>query len=469
MNPFNHKSLSLAARVMLFVGASIGLSLFIIGNLVLDAVEHHFAEQDAGELAEVNKAVVNVLRAHYNNPSQLRKALSSAVSGHHGVYYQVHDQQGSMVFESAGSNLSVLKNSLHQVSEINASDLRVWHEDNKNFRGVLTHNSIAGQNYLVLTAIDIDFHLQFLHEFRLDLWSMMILAWLMTLLAAWYGVHKAHEPIRRLSNKMGDIQADRLDMRIAPSVVPSELKDLVSSFNHMISRLEESFNQLSHFSADIAHELRTPLTNLIIQTQVGLGKSRTLEEYRELLYSNLEEQERLAKMINDMLWLAKRDHGLIKLEQTPLDLSDEVSKLFGFFEALAEDKNIVLSLEGQVQQIQGDKAMLRRAISNLLSNAIRYTKSGGSVLVRLKNFSDNEVSLTVENPGPEIPVEHLPYLFDRFYRANPSRSRQGEGAGLGLAIARSIIDAHGGRVEVTSKSDKTAFIIYLPTTIKAIQ
>lgn len=268
---------------------------------------------------------------------------------------------------------------------------------------------------------------------------------------------------------MGDIQADRLDMRIAPSVVPSELKDLVSSFNHMISRLEESFNQLSHFSADIAHELRTPLTNLIIQTQVGLGKSRTLEEYRELLYSNLEEQERLAKMINDMLWLAKRDHGLIKLEQTPLDLSDEVSKLFGFFEALAEDKNIVLSLEGQVQQIQGDKAMLRRAISNLLSNAIRYTKSGGSVLVRLKNFSDNEVSLTVENPGPEIPVEHLPYLFDRFYRANPSRSRQGEGAGLGLAIARSIIDAHGGRVEVTSKSDKTAFIIYLPTTIKAIQ
>jgi two-component system heavy metal sensor histidine kinase CusS len=236
----------------------------------------------------------------------------------------------------------------------------------------------------------------------------------------------------------------------------------------MIGRLEDSFNQLSHFSADIAHELRTPLTNLITQTQVGLGKSRTLEEYRELLYSNLEEQERLAKMINDMLWLAKSDHGLIKLEQTPLDLSDEVRELFGFFEALAEDKKIALTKEGHAHLILGDKAMLRRAISNLLSNAIRFTKSGETVLVRLDNPSDHEVSLTVENPGSAIPAEHLPNLFDRFYRVDPSRARQSEGAGLGLAIVRSIIEAHSGRLEVTSKSDKTAFIIYLPTTIKDI-
>mgnify|MGYP003724810977 FL=1 len=182
----------------------------------------------------------------------------------------------------------------------------------------------------------------------------------------------------------------------------------------------------------------------------------------------MEEQERLAKMINDMLWLAKSDHGLIKLEQTPLDLSDEVRELFGFFEALAEDKKIALTKEGHAHLILGDKAMLRRAISNLLSNAIRFTKSGETVLVRLDNPSDHEVSLTVENPGSAIPAEHLPNLFDRFYRVDPSRARQSEGAGLGLAIVRSIIEAHSGRLEVTSKRDKTAFIIYLPTTIKDI-
>ena len=173
-------------------------------------------------------------------------------------------------------------------------------------------------------------------------------------------------------------------------------------------------------------------------------------------------------MINDMLWLAKRDHGLIKLEQTPLNLSDEVRELFGFFEALAEDKKIALILEGQAELILGDKAMLRRAISNLLSNAIRYTKSGETVLVRLDNPSDHEVSLTVENPGNTIPAEHLPNLFDRFYRADPSRSRQSEGAGLGLAIVRSIIEAHSGRVEVTSKNDKTSFTVYLPTINKSL-
>ena len=468
MKPYNQKPLSLAARVMCFVGASVGLSLLLIGNLVLNVVERHFAEQDAEEVAVINKAVIDVLRNNNDSNLQLSKALFGAVSGHHGVYYQVRNQQGKVVFESAGANLSVVKDSLRQVTEISAGDLQVWHADDKTFRGVLTHNTIGGHNYLVITAIDIGFHLQFLHKFRLTLWLIMVLTWAVTLLAAWYGVHKAHAPIRRLSNKMGDIQADRLDMRLAPSFVPSELQDLVSSFNHMIGRLEDSFNQLSHFSADIAHELRTPLTNLITQTQVGLGKSRTLEEYRELLYSNLEEQERLAKMINDMLWLAKSDHGLIKLEQTPLDLSDEVRELFGFFEALAEDKKIALTKEGHAHLILGDKAMLRRAISNLLSNAIRFTKSGETVLVRLDNPSDHEVSLTVENPGSAIPAEHLPNLFDRFYRVDPSRARQSEGAGLGLAIVRSIIEAHSGRLEVTSKSDKTAFIIYLPTTIKDI-
>jgi two-component system heavy metal sensor histidine kinase CusS len=169
-------------------------------------------------------------------------------------------------------------------------------------------------------------------------------------------------------------------------------------------------------------------------------------------------------MVNDMLWLAKSDHGLLKPLQTPLDLAREVHALFDFFEALAEEKRISLTLEGQAPTILGDRAMLRQAISNLLSNAIRYTPSGQTVLVRLVRLSDRRVSLSVLNPGPEIPSEHLPNIFDRFYRADPSRTRQSEGAGLGLAIVRSIVEVHGGQAEAASSPTRTTFTLYFPAT-----
>ena len=461
----DRQPLSLAARVMVFVGLAIGLSLILIGSLLLNTVERHFAEQDAGELAVMTEAVVKALRNGGDDPARRREALSNAISGHHGVYFQVRDGQGEVLYGTPGADLSHAANILTPpVTEIHAGNLKTWQENNKIFRGVLTQNDIMGMSYSVITAIDMGFHLQFLREFRQSLWVIMSLAGALTLLAAWYGVHQAHAPLHGLSDRMGDIQADRLHVRLDPSSVPSELQGLVTAFNHMIGRLEESFTRLSHFSADIAHELRTPLTNLITQSQVGLGKARTSEEYRELLYSNLEEQERLAKMVNDMLWLAKSDHGLLKPAQEPLNLVIEVNELFDFFEALAEERQIRLALEGQVPTIQGDRAMLRRAVSNLLSNAIRHTPSGEKVLVQLARPSDQEVSLSIQNPGPEIPAEHLSNIFDRFYRVDPSRTRQSEGAGLGLAIVRSIVEAHGGRVKAASTRSKTTFTLFFPDT-----
>lgn len=261
---------------------------------------------------------------------------------------------------------------------------------------------------------------------------------------------------------MRAVQADRLHLRLESEEVPAELKTLVDSFNRMISRLEDSFDRLSHFSADIAHELRTPLTNLITQTQVSLGRSRSLEEYRELLYSNLEEQERLSKMVNDMLWLAQNEQGLLKPVWEPLDLKREVGAVFEFFEALSEEKQIRLTVEGPPSTLVGDQAMLRRALSNLISNAIRYTPVEEEIRVRVGSRGDQSVLLSVENPGPDIPADHLPRLFDRFYRVDPSRQREREGAGLGLAIVKSIIDAHEGNIEVTSERGVTRFSIRFP-------
>lgn len=456
------RPLSLTTRVMTFIALAIGLSLLVIGYLVDNAVEHHFAEQDADELVVMTKAVDGALREAGDDSARMDEVLSHAISGHHGVYFQVWDREKRLIYGPSGEAFAKPINTFAPVSSVQVGNVYHWQGDGKAYRGTITKTQVGGQEYYIVTAIDMEAHLQFLENFRRSLWLIMLLAGTVTLLAAWYGVHQGHAPLRGLSETMGEIQADRLHVRLDPDSVPGELQRLVTSFNDMIGRLEDSFVRLSHFSADIAHELRTPLTNIITQSQVILGKSRSLDEYRELHYSNLEELERLAKMVNDMLWLAQSEHGLLKPVWESLDMTREVRELFDFFEALEEEKHIRLMLEGQAPIIKGDRAMLRRAVSNLLSNAIRHSPEGESVKVRLDVSDEGQVLLSVQNTGPEIPAEHLPRIFDRFYRVDPSRQRQSEGAGLGLAIVKSIIEAHGGAIEVSSGSRGTSFIVKLP-------
>lgn len=197
------------------------------------------------------------------------------------------------------------------------------------------------------------------------------------------------------------------------------------------------------------------------QTQVALSNARSIEEYRETLYSNLEEYERIAQMIGDMLFLAKAENGLYKPSLANVNLVLEIQALFDYFEAWAEERGVLLALEGAAA-VPGDRLMLRRALSNLLSNAIRHTPSGQTVVVRLAETGDDAVEIVVENPGTDIPPEHLPRLFDRFYRWDSSRQRKDDGVGLGLAIVKSIVDAHGGSISVVSAEGRTRFKITLP-------
>jgi len=221
-----------------------------------------------------------------------------------------------------------------------------------------------------------------------------------------------------------------------------------------MARMEEAFNRLSDFSVDLAHELRTPISNLMMQTQVALSQPRTGAEYQETLASNVEEFERLSVMIADMLFIARAEQGLIVPRRQPVNLAVEVHHLIDFFDALADEKKVRLSLTGE-GIVSGDALMLRRAIANLLSNALRHTPVGGEVRITLApDERGGGTRLTVENTGTSIPPEHLPKLFDRFYRADPSRHQEGEGAGLGLSIARSIVRAHGG--DLTAHASPTA-------------
>ncbi len=186
-----------------------------------------------------------------------------------------------------------------------------------------------------------------------------------------------------------------------------------------------------------------------------------MEQYREVLYSNLEEYDRMAKMVGDMLFLAQADNQLLKPELVDIDLQSELRNLFDYFSAWAEEREVLLENTGEQVHVLGDRLMIRRALSNLLSNAVQHTPEGQSVTTTLQVNSGN-VRIRIQNPGPPIPEEHLNHIFERLYRLDASRQRSSEGAGLGLAITKSIIEAHGGKIRAFSTTEATTFEVQLP-------
>ncbi|SDA40405.1 two-component system, OmpR family, heavy metal sensor histidine kinase CusS [Pseudomonas sp. NFACC15-1] len=309
--------------------------------------------------------------------------------------------------------------------------------------------------------LDITHHQHFLQRMQRLIWLTVGLSALATALLGAWAARRALRPLRRMGAIAGNVSARSLNARLPEEQMPAELAELAHSINAMLGRLDDAFQRLSAFSADIAHELRTPLSNLLTHTQVTLTRERSLEDYREALHSNLEELQWMAQLVNDMLYLAKADHGLLALNREPLQLGEEVDVLLEFFAPLAEDAKVRLRREGD-GRIEGDRNMMRRALSNLLDNALRFTPVDGEVRVRMVDGTQG-VRVSVENSGEGIPTDSLPRLFDRFYRADPARQEgSSEHAGLGLAITRSIIRAHGGQIRCESADGWTRFLIELP-------
>jgi two-component system heavy metal sensor histidine kinase CusS len=270
-------------------------------------------------------------------------------------------------------------------------------------------------------------------------------------------------PLRTMREQAQVVTAQQLSHRLPVQHMPVELAELAQSLNDMLARLDEAFTRLSDFSSDIAHELRTPVSNLMTQTQVVLSRPRDVAEYRSVLESNAEELERMARMISDMLLLAKAENGLVVPARETVDLAREVRALFEYYEAVADEKNLQLSLRApSAVPVLADRLMLRRALGNLLSNAIRHANPDSCVRVTLAQAAE-ALTVTVENVGDTIAPEFLERIFDRFFRVDPAR-QHGDGTGLGLAIAKSIIVGHGGTILATSSGAVTKFTIKLPHT-----
>jgi len=273
---------------------------------------------------------------------------------------------------------------------------------------------------------------------------------------------------RRIAATAGRISASALNERLSLEDTPEEFLESTLAFNHMLDRLQDSFKRLSEFSSDLAHDLRTPINNLLGEAQVALSRPRDAAEYRAVLESAVEEYERLSRMIENMLFLARADNAQARVAPQWIDLREALGKILSYYDLLAEERGIRLALEvrsekGGRARAWADELMLNRAVGNLLSNALRHGARDCTVTVSAVARANGSADIEVANPGAGIAREHLPRIFDRFYRPCSAREGSSAGSGLGLAIVKSIAELHGGKVGVRSEPGaETAFTLSFP-------
>ena len=458
---------SLTLRLTLLFGTASTAVLVVLGYLVGMSVQAHFVEMDRDELlgkVELVRHTLGKIRTAQDLAS-LGGRMDDALIGHPHLGVRISTPDGDLLYASAEVAFPAEEFPLKLAEGLPTSpNIATWRHGSHAFRGTMKSVPTAYADLPranVAVAVSIDHHVAFLEAFIRSLWISIAAGALLTAVLGWVAARRGLSPVRQMTAVAGSISASRLHDRLRVESLPDELVDLATAFNGMLARLEDSFRRLSEFSSDLAHEFKTPLSNVMTQTEVALSRSRSADEYREVLYSSLEECDRLARTVSDMLFLAKADHGQVIPSVERIDLAKEVRELFDFYDAFVEERGVTLACAGE-GCVDGDRLMLRRALGNLLSNAIAHTAPGGRVAVHIESRPAGGVSIRVENPGEPIPAEHLPRLFDRFYRVDPARQRTSGGAGLGLAITKSIVTAHGGAISATSVGGLTSFEITLP-------
>jgi heavy metal sensor kinase len=282
-------------------------------------------------------------------------------------------------------------------------------------------------------------------------------------LASWWMAGRALHPINLLAESAKEIGISDLDCRLPIRGTKDEIDQLSITFNDMFARLSKAIMEMRQFTASISHELRTPLTALRGEAEVMLLKPHSEHEYRRVLASHLEEYDRLARMINILLTLARAETGDIQMKPESFDFAKLAQYLVEQLKSVASSKRVSLSIDSKESIIiKADHDWLETAILNLLDNAIKYTPEGGHVSVLVKNCTSEPI-LEIRDTGIGISADALPHIFERFYRADPSRNRGSEGVGLGLSLVQWIVEQHHGRIEVKSEPNKgSCFTVWLP-------
>jgi two-component system, OmpR family, heavy metal sensor histidine kinase CusS len=446
---------SIAAElVLLFTVAAAIVLACALGGFYWLVVRHAFAEDN-----DVLADKIRVLRTELREPDglkALREELKSPRAGEPAIYWvRILDSESNIQAETPRMSEVLPVNVFSAPSSV-PKDYRRAHQL---FSLVTADEPTDGRSYRIQVGQDRSEDEQFRRTFGALLLLTLTVGTFAFAAIAITVTNRGLRPLREMARLVSRVSPTHLNERLIQLGWPGEIQPLASAFDDMLARLGDSFTRLSQFSADLAHELRTPIANILGEAQVALTRARTAEEYREIIESSVAECERLSGIVENLLFLARAEAADGPIQRTEFDAESAVAKIIAFYEPLAEEHQVTIRRQGG-GDIYADPILFARAVNNLLENALRYTTPGGSILISIvTGAAQSEIS--IKDTGCGIAAEHLPHIFDRFYRADSSRSS--EGAGLGLALVKSIIDLHGGSVTVSSEINRgTIITVTLP-------
>jgi len=459
------RPLSITLRLALLFSAIAACVFVAVGAYLYQTLHRQMAARD--DQAMLNKAVL--IRQMLDSrpmllgmPKELQMVLDN-VLGEDCMLLRLATAQGRTIAQTSARPFPAGALPVVPLARQPArADVRDWQGSASDARAVAVQgNAGRDQPPLVITiARERSDRLALLKRYAFDLLGALLLGTLVVTALAFVTVRHALRPLRDVVREADTISAHQLNTRLDGDAVPAELRPLIRAFNGMLDRLEEGVQRLSGFAADLAHDLRTPVNALMMETQVALARVRTVEEYQALLASNLEEYERLGRMIENTLFLARADNAQLAMRREALDAHAELARIRDYFEMLAEDGGVTLQLDA-AGMLWADAVLLRRAVGNLMSNAVRHTPRGGTIALRVQDGT-----IEVANSGSPIAPALIGRVFERYVRADPARGDDSGAAagsaGLGLAIVRAVMQLHGGEATVRSTAQATVFTLRFP-------
>jgi two-component system heavy metal sensor histidine kinase CusS len=385
------------------------------------------------------------------------------------VWIRVLDEDGRSITETPGMS-AILPSEVFPnpngsgEAPVGGTDLRSAH--GKPFRVLASRANLGGPNgpgRILQVALDRSKEMELLANYRRGLWLVLGSSLFLSAVAGYGMARRGLRPVHEITAMAERIRPSTLGYRMNTAGLPAELLALAGTCNAMLDRLEESFGRMARFSGDIAHELRTPVNNLRGVAEVALGQPRSPEEYRDVLGACLEECGRLTRLIDTLLFLARAENPSTQIEKERFGVADELRTIQEFYEPAAHEAGVQLPVTAEAGLVaELNRPLFQRAVGNLVVNALAHVGSGGTVRLTANRDGQN-IRIEVEDNGCGIAAEHLPYLFDRFYRVDSARSSEAGGVGLGLAIVKVIAELHGGSVTVASTvGSGTRFTLRLP-------
>jgi two-component system heavy metal sensor histidine kinase CusS len=454
------RSWSIVARLALLYTVLSTAVLCAAGFFLYWTLVQSLRSEEENILADKIAVLRQILRERPEDRNALEEEIEwESAARRQAVYFSRLILRGRTIVESPGFRSLLPVNAVFPPAASldqpigNIRELRVPQGNTFLLAAAEVNGAPPNEKYRYEIALDISNEHKLLADYKGKLVIALILAAAVSALLSTWIAHRGIRPIREITSAAQAITASALSERISTRTWPRELATLGAEFDHMLERLEESFGRLSRFSSNIAHELRTPISNLMGETEVALGRSLSVEEYRQVLGSSLEEYQRLSRLIDSLLFLARAETANFQIHQSQFPAHESIRAVAEFYEPLANESHVELASLGEAV-ICGDESLFRRAISNLLSNALKHVPEGGKVTIELRSNS-TEVAVTVADNGSGVPAKDLPKLFDRFYTGENSR----DGVGLGLSIVKSIMRLHHGTAEIASELGKGTTII----------